>query len=97
MELLQEAAGPDCGPQRLADIHVDLNRAVVLEREADSSPNEDPGLRPSTVLNALFASTVENDRAALPGLFPVFALLCGDREDGQLVADIDWSEALDPR
>ncbi len=43
------------------------------------------------LLNALFASTANNRPERLPYLFPVIAMLCGDRKEGLPYSDIDWS------
>jgi len=93
MSLLQEATtlSEKKNPQRLNEIQRLLNDAVF--KETANSPKFDyPGAELEMIVDALFVSIIRNQAQALPLLFPLFALLCGDRNswDGML-AKINWT------
>ena len=90
-ELLAEASSPDCNDTRVDAIQVELSQATAaMEEDGTYSIAGEKGAA-NFVLSGLFHSTQANRREKLPDLFPVFALLCGDREPGHMTADIDWS------
>ena len=74
--------------RRLNEIQVELASAVYDNHEGQNRLNSRAaGLR--TCLNKLYVTTLTNDPSKLPGLFPAFAILCGER-DGTIIADPDW-------
>ena len=81
LDLLREAA--TCDDRRFNQIQSALGAEVY-----DVGTLNTPGLK--LVLDALIVSARESCPKRLPNLYPVFALLCGDREDGKMVAEIDW-------
>ena len=92
-QLLEEAGAPDCDAMRYNHIWCELEHASATDGgvdEADSTSGPAVGL--SIAVGRLLLSAWENDqRAALPRLFPVFALICGDKGPDDLVANIDWT------
>ncbi len=85
-DLLAELARPDCSFER----HQEVSRLfyeAAKRRPAPDSPNDDTSQLFTMILNRLLR--VVNSRQ-LPGLFPVFALICGDRHDLDVLAEIDW-------
>ena len=90
-DLLIEAANPACTAKRRNQIQILLDEAVVGAGLPDSDERLE-GMQ--VVLDTLYTSTLENRSYLLPTLLPVFALMCGDKED-IVVAEIDW-EQIDP-
>ncbi len=88
--LLEEAAKPDCQSQRLNEIQCALGAATAAMGKDGVYKIEGREAGIHLVLNDLFVSTLEYEPELLPSLFPVFALLCGDR-DSSLLADINWT------
>ncbi|MEY2664633.1 MAG: hypothetical protein RIT04_441 [Candidatus Parcubacteria bacterium] len=87
-DLLIEASQPNCTHQRRNQIHVELSKATVGSRETDT-----PAAGVCVVLDILYVDTIKHHPERLPSLFPAFAVMCGDRPDSDLVADIDWQHA----
>jgi len=96
-ELLKEAATNTWGWRRMNDIHCELADATAATGEDGVVDIDGPQAGLRLVVDALFVSTAQNRPEALPGLLPVFSLLCGDREEGILLADIDWSQVDGPK
>jgi len=80
MELLRQAAAPNCSEWRINQIHCLLNYAI--------GPNQD-SIR--VLIGEVYVSTLKNRPWLLPTLFPLFAAACGDSGD-YLVAKVDWSQ-----
>jgi hypothetical protein len=91
MELLQEAAQPDCTCQRINQIQLELSRATVAMGTDGVRKIEGKEAGISVVLNTLFADTFKNRRDLLPTLFPAFAIICGDRYHPGFTTNVDWS------
>ena len=84
MELLQEAAQiKNPIDNRFNEIGAELGSQVAHRRKD----------RHEGIVHGLFFDAVQNNRQRLlPSLFPVFALLCGDRDETKsVVAPVDWS------
>jgi hypothetical protein len=82
-DLLIEAANPECSERRINEIHCELGQATVMDVEVEV------GFQ--TLLDSLYVRTVQNRPELLPTLFPIFAIICGDREEDMLIADVDWT------
>jgi|GEM_PF-2491866 len=90
---LAEAGAEECTRRRLGEImleFLDESPAMLSDGTYDI---DGQGSLARPIIEELFISVAENRRSAFPDLFPVFAVLCGDRENGVLIADIDWSQA----
>jgi hypothetical protein len=92
-KLLEEAAQPDCSDDRIRDIHVLLSNATAARGAGGIKEIDGPEAGLDLVVGSLFVDTIEHRRHLLPSLFPVFAFICGDREEGVMVTDVDWSLA----
>lgn len=90
MALLQEASKPACSPARFNQIAFELQDATIPEsNEAGDEGDRATGFR--QVINDVLHDVVTNRPQALPGLFPLFALFCGDRGERFCTADVDYS------
>lgn len=90
-ELLTEASRPECSVQRQNQIQCEMGQATSALKPDGVYSIHGPEAGIHLILDALYSGTAEHKRELLPSLFPVFALLCGDREKGVLISDIDWS------
>lgn len=89
--LLQEAASPDCSWRRRNEIQCKLGKASPA-MQADGVykiKGREAGMH--LVLDKLYVDTIQNRPELLPLLFPAFAVICGDRQEGIICADVDWS------
>ncbi len=84
--LLAELANPNCLPDRWHEITDSLYEAAKRAPAPDST--YDPT---SDIFMVIITRLLSTKPQCLPGLFPLFALLCGDRRRTSMVADIDWS------
>jgi hypothetical protein len=84
--LLEELAKPECSFSRHQEVSRLFHQAAK-RRPAPDSTCDDTSLLFSTMLNRLLQIV---NAKHLPGLFPVFAMLCGDYEGIAVLADIDW-------
>jgi len=87
--LLVEAARSDC-PNALRE---EIERKLFFASpggDDDLAGRDDLRAGMRTVLMRLWTKTSESRPDYLPKLFPFFALLCGDRSDGDHFARIDW-------
>ena len=89
--LLKEASEPECPAERIIDIAISLKGQIKRDDSDDSDSINTRYEGMCLVFEALFNKTLDNNPGYLPKLFPVFALLCGDKEDDMLVAKIDWT------
>jgi len=92
--LLEEYANPTCpfkrqvGIQQLLTSALYQDRAQAEDEDADQDP---PGQVLRAVLASLLVETKRNRPDALLGLFPAFALLCGDRDAvGDYFTTVEW-------
>lgn len=94
MALLVEASDKHCPSKRLNDIHIALRRALP-EGVSNDEDRFEEGRRAELehVLDKVYLETIAVRPALLPSLFPIFALLCGDRGKDSIMAEIDWSLA----
>jgi len=84
--LLQEASKPQCTAIRINEIQMLLEEAV----RKNSFPKDQDSFE--YIVSTLFNEGLENlekNPNALIDLFPVFAMLCGNRNQSR-VARIDW-------
>lgn len=89
-ELLEEAAKSDCTWQRRTDIQCLLRAATAAGKSGKyKSSRSVSGLL--VALDTLYVQTIENKPEILPSLFPFFAIVCGDREEEMIYANVDWS------
>ncbi|MCR4328790.1 MAG: hypothetical protein NUV53_04785 [Patescibacteria group bacterium] len=88
--LLQEAASPDCPWQRRNEIQCKLGEASPAMRADGVYEIDGREAGMHLVLNQLYVDTIQNRPDLLPSLFPAFAVICGDREEGIICADVDW-------
>lgn len=91
--LLEEASKPGCSGKRINEIHCLLDEACAALQSNGVFSSGDTAAGIMLVLDKLFVDTVDKRRALLPSLFPVFALICDDRDRGVYLADINWSLA----
>lgn len=84
--LLDELANPACSFTRHQEISQLFHKAAH-RRPAPDSTTDDASMIFEAMLNRLLR--VANSRH-LPGLFPLFAMICGDRADYVVVAEPDW-------
>lgn len=75
--------------QRLNKIQIELTEAVYQDHEGQD-PFNSRAAGFQTIVGHLFVDTFRNRPDYLPALFPVFAVLCGDR-DVMILSDVDWS------
>jgi len=66
-----------------------LTAAVAESDEQNDFEGREDGL--VGLLGQIYYSTLQNRPELLPTLFPVFAIICGDREKGSIIADVDWT------
>lgn len=89
--LLDEAANPKCSWQRRNEIQCKLGEATAAMGKDGVYELEGREAGLHLLLEALYVSTIQNRPELLPTLFPTFAIICGDREEGILIADVDWA------
>lgn len=89
--LLQEASNQDCSFARRIEIQCKFAKASAAMGDDGIYKTNRPESGFVVVLDSLYTSTILNCPESLPSLFPVFAIICGDREKGSLYADVDWS------
>ena len=85
--LLEELAKADCSFER----HQEVSRLfyeAAKRRPAPDSSYDDTSRLFTTILNRLLRVV---GKEHLPGLLPVFALICGDRHGLDMFAEIDWN------
>ena len=89
--LLEEAANLGCSMQRRNEIRFILcdSTAAVGKDGIEEIDGPEAGLR--LLAETLYHDTISNRPELLTKLFPVFAIICGNREDGMTITDIDWS------
>ncbi|MFH1656738.1 MAG: hypothetical protein ABH956_03125 [Candidatus Nealsonbacteria bacterium] len=80
IELLNEAADPTCSDKRLIEIQHELRANV----------NTNHRILGLILINS-FHDCIIQSRDLLPSLFPVCAILCGDRDPDRIFANINWS------
>jgi len=91
--LLQEAADPNCSWQRRNEIQCKLGQASPAMGADGVYEIEGREAGMHLVLDKLYVDTIQHRPELLPSLFPVFAVICGDRKEGIICADVDWSLA----
>ncbi len=91
LELLKEASRQSCTIERFNQIQCELGSASAAMGPDGVYQIEGTVAGLQLVLDHLIVDAWENRRDMLPGLFPVFALISGDRDDRYIIADIDWS------
>lgn len=92
LRLLMEASHPGCSVERWARIHVELGSLA----EPDDGTAEGTGRHEAfaALLGMVFVEALRHAPHILPYLFPIFATLCGEREEGVIIAEVDWVLAL---
>ena len=85
-KLLLELAQDDCSFLRHQEIS-QLFYQAAQRRPAPDSTTDDTSMLLTMMLNKLLRIV---NKKHLPGLFPVFAMLCGDRHDFVAFAEINW-------
>ena len=91
-QYLQKAAEPDCTLGMREEILRRLREAAMQNRDVEEVLDREEWS--TEYVKELFDALVSNSPELLPGLFPAFALLCGDR-DGSPFAQIEWSAISD--
>ena len=91
--LLEEAAKPDCDWQRRTIIQCELCDACAAMGSDGVYEIDNPAAGLHLVINNLYFQTLQSAPDKLPSLFPVFAMICGDRDPQFLIADINWDLA----
>ncbi len=89
--LLTEASQSGCSGRRLNEIHCKLQDACCAVKKDGTYKETGRRAGMSLVLDKLYVDTIQNRQEILPVLFPAFAVICGDRKDNSLYADIDWA------
>lgn len=93
LELLTEASRKDCDVHRLNAIQVLLENETLSRHEGGRAPRQSTEAEAELLLGALFNGAVDNAPELLPSLLPFFAMICGDRKEGQSWTDVDWKLA----
>ncbi len=88
--LLEEASQPDCPWQRRNQIQCRLVEALAMYRPVRGRAGIERAEQLKLLLEKLYVDTLKNYPRYLPKLFPVFAMICGDRDDDMIVADVAW-------
>ena len=89
--LLEEAAKPGCSWQRRTEIQCQLCEATAAMGKNGVYKIKGRKAAFHMLLNDLYMDTLNNRPDLLPTLFPFFAVICGDRKEGYIVADhVDW-------
>ncbi len=91
--LLIEAADPGCSWERRNAIQCELGHASPAMREDGVFEIEGRAAGMQLVLDGLYVETIRHHPGLLPTLLPAFAIICGDREEGMICANIDWTIA----
>ena len=90
--LLEEAANPNCDGRRRTSIQCLLDSAMPGNNPDGSYKITGWTAGQRALLNGLYVQTLTHRPELLPTLFPVFAAICGDREDPyDRTAKVDWS------
>jgi hypothetical protein len=79
-DLLAEAAKPETPMIRLTQIQCELGHATAALNSDGVYEVDTPAAGIYAMVKAVFVATARLDRAMIPGLFPFFAVACGDRE-----------------
>jgi len=91
-KLLIEAASPTCSPVRQSQIQILLSEASAAMNEHGVVVRDDGRLAGMLfLLEDLYVETLKHRPELLPTFFPVFAIVCGDRDEECVVADVDWN------
>lgn len=90
LTLLKEASQPDCSLQRFTEIQCELGSASAATRADGTYDAEGRVAGLLVVFDHLIVDVWQNRRDMLPALFPVFALISGDRDHGFIIAGINW-------
>ena len=85
--LLLELAQEDCTFQRHQEVS-QLFYQAAKRRPAPDVTNDDASQLLSMILNRLLRVV---GRQYLPGLLPVFIMICGERHELDTLAEIDWT------
>jgi len=85
-KLLAELASSDCSFGRHQEVSR-LFHEAAKRRPAPDSTNDNTSDLFTMILNRLLRVV---NREHLPGLFPVFAMICGDQQGLNVLAEIDW-------
>ena len=98
MNLLREAAKPDCTKKRRKEIKVTLTKAC--QTITNNELAEDRGRKSTIIMTVthLYTMTLKECPEHLPMLFPLFSLLCGNRDPNTYICDkIDWDQLPDSK
>jgi hypothetical protein len=87
-QYLEKATEPDCTKGELEEISRRLRTATVQTSTAEGTSSQENWM--AEFATKLLEDVAANKPELLLGLFPAFALLCGDR-NGSPFAEIDWS------
>lgn len=90
-DLLKEAASSDCSWERRNEIQCKLGKASPAMKADGVYKINGQKAGMHLVLEKLYVDTIRNRPELLPSLFPAFAVICGDRQEGIICADVDWS------
>lgn len=91
MKLLKEASKSSCSKKRRMKIQCELLEASPSKGEDGSRKILGRTAGMDILLEKLYEDTLEHNPALLPTFFPVFAIICGDKEKGDFCANINWS------
>ncbi len=90
LTLLKQAAESGCVPELRENILEQLQDSLFGKAEFVIGWSGTSAL--DEAMEKLFTEVSEHRPSLLPVLFPLFAILCGDREgEAEFFADIDWS------
>ena len=90
-KLLIEASKESTSLKRKTEIHLELGKASA-SFNGEYYNTTTPAAGMNVILDTLYMSCLINRPAELPRLLPVFILICGDREEKSIIADIDWAK-----
>ena len=91
MDLLREAATPQCSNERRIEIQIELERASP-SWNANGIPTLDARAEGILIVfERLYVQTLAHKPELLPIFYPVFSIICGDRPEHLMISDIDWS------
>ena len=91
LELLQEAAHPECTYCRRKTILMMLEMSTAAyDPKTQMFKTRGRAVGILELLEYAYMSIIHNDPEVLAKQWPIFVMMCGDRPRGELLAPVDW-------
>jgi len=90
-KLLEEASGPQCTKRRRDKIQAMFMNATAFRLKDCTYENIESVAGIEFAMCLIYKEALSNNPEVLPSFFPLFAIACGDRKNGEVAADVDWS------